>query len=124
LRVPTEAGAGGGQHRNVTDSAVQLTHKPTGLQVRSESERSQKLNKLAALTLLRARLAAASRQARLSQRNAARRRQLRSGMRGDKRRTIAVQRGVVVHHITGKSVSSRLYLRGHIDALHPDPPRG
>lgn len=44
----------GGQHVNVTDSAVRLTHLPTGIVVKSQKERSQYLNKLDCLTKLRA----------------------------------------------------------------------
>jgi hypothetical protein len=41
-------------------------------------------------------------------------------MRGDKRRTIAIQRGQVTDHKTGRRMSSRRYLRGFIEELHPE----
>lgn len=50
------AGGPGGQHQNVTDSAVRLVHRPTGLTVTSRAQRSQYLNKLDALRRLRVKL--------------------------------------------------------------------
>ena len=106
------ASGAGGQQVNKTDSAVQLTHRPTGLMVRVETERSQHQNRATALALLRARLWQAEREARDAARASDRRTQVGSGMRGDKRRTIAVQRGTVVDHVNGRSWNLRDYLRG------------
>lgn len=107
----------GGQHRNTTDSAVQLVHIPSGLSVRAEGERSQPQNKATALRLLYARLAAEQHNGRIAERNDARRVQVGSGMRGDKVRTIAIQRDEVVDHHTNKRMSAKAYLRGAIDNL-------
>jgi peptide chain release factor 1 len=102
----------GGQKRNKTASVVLLTHKPSGVQVRCESTRSQSHNRALALALLRARLWAAA-QGRLDEARAEdRRRQVGSGMRGDKRRTIRVQDDTVVDHRTGRRWSFREYVRG------------
>jgi peptide chain release factor 1 len=102
----------GGQHRNRTESAVQLTHQPTGLTVRCESERSQHQNRATALSLLRARLWQEE-QIRLGrEREASRRSQVGSGMRGDKRRTIRVQDGAVHDHVTGRTWVYTDYVRG------------
>lgn len=109
----------GGQHRNTTDSAVQLTHKPTGIQVRVESERSQHQNRETAKALLRAQLLESEQERKRGKRNSKRRSQVGSGMRGDKRRTIALQRGKVTDHETGKSMDAKSYLRGDVRKLWP-----
>jgi len=133
LPVPTEAevrveardlkwsiarGSGaGGQHRNVTASAVQVVHVPTGIMAKSESERSQHQNKRTALALLRARLLEAEEKKSSSSRNRTRKSQVGSGMRGDKIRTVALQRNQVTDHRTGKRMPANLYMQGRIDKL-------
>ena len=102
----------GGQHLQKTDSAVQLTHLPTGIQVRCEGERSQRQNRTAALDALRDRLAGIERDRAAEQRAAERRGQVGSGMRGDKRRTIRVQDDTVTDHVTGRVWRYRDYVRG------------
>lgn len=111
--VRTCRGSGaGGQNRNMTDSAVQITHRPTGLMVRMETERSQRQNLENAKALIRARLWAAEKHAKVEERNRLRQEQVGSGMRGDKRRTIRVQDGQVNDHLDGRHWKLKEYLRG------------
>lgn len=102
----------GGQKRNKTDSTVLLTHTPTGLQVRCETSRSQHYNRVTALAMLRARLLADQRSRERTARETDRRSQVGSGMRGDKRRTIRCQDGIVTDHVTGRRWELKSYLRG------------
>jgi len=118
LEWKTTRGSGpGGQHRNTTDSAVQLTHKPTGISVRAEGERSQHQNKRVALSILESRIAGQQREQELAGRAADRKQQVGCGARGDKRRTIALQRGRVVDHVLGAKMQAKAYLRGELDRL-------
>ncbi|HXT99717.1 MAG TPA: peptide chain release factor-like protein, partial [Polyangia bacterium] len=103
----------GGQTRNKTACTVLLTHRPTGLQVRCETTRSQHHNRIDALALLRAKLWAREHERVHAARAQERRDQLGSGMRGDKRRTIRCQDGTVVDHVTGRRWELRQYLRGN-----------
>ncbi len=113
----TRGSGKGGQHRQKNDTCAVLLHRPTGIQVRVDGGRSQHLNRQTALALLRARLEAAEDDRRGRARNDERRRQLGSGMRGDKRRTIALQRDVVTDHGTGKSMRAKAYLAGKLREL-------
>lgn len=118
LEWSTMRGSGaGGQHRNVTDSAVRVVHKPTGMSVRCEAERSQAQNKETALTLLRSRLAEQARSVDVKNREASRRSQVGSGMRGDKVRTYRWQDDSVVDERTGRRASLKNVMRGDLSAL-------
>lgn len=113
VEVKTTRGSGaGGQHRNKTDTAVVLTHRPSGITVRCENERSQDQNRRLAFAVLRARLWEREQSRLEGDRARLRRRQVGSGMRGDKRRTIRTQDGVVTDHVLGKRWDLKRYLRG------------
>lgn len=107
----------GGQHRNKRDTAIQLRHKPTGIMVRCEAERSQHANRQTARAMLAARLEQAEADRRVDGRNATRRAQVGTGMRADKVRTIALQRDQVTDHRLGRRMSAKRYLKGELDKL-------
>lgn len=118
LEITTCRGSGpGGQHRNVTDSAVQVKHKPTGMIVRCETERSQQQNKESALALLTARLKAQHDAKATGSVVNDRRKQIGSGERSDKVRTVQMQNGQVVNHITGRKASVERYLKGDLSCV-------
>lgn len=113
----TKGSGPGGQHRNKTDSAVMLKHKPTGIVVRAENGKSQYINRQTAMSILRARLKDQQLNESKNQRAADRKTQVGSGMRGDKVRTIQVRNGVVVDHRTGKRMSYERYAKGYLAEL-------
>lgn len=113
LEIKTCRGSGaGGQHRNVTDSAVIVTHKPSNMSVRCESERSQTQNKATAIALLRSRLWEQANSAKTGREAQSRKEQVGCGARGDKRRTIRYQDGTVIDHVLNKTWRLKDYLRG------------
>jgi peptide chain release factor 1 len=94
----------GGQHMQKNATAVRLTHKPTGLVVSCESERSQSQNKERAMSVLRARLYEMEQERRQSERGEARRLQVGTAERSEKIRTYNYPQNRVTDHRIGLSI--------------------
>ena len=119
LRVDTfRASGAGGQHINKTDSAIRITHLPTGLVVECQDERSQHKNRARAMSVLAARLAQLEEDKRRAEEANTRRSLLSTGDRSDRIRTYNYPQGRVTDH----RINLTLYrlnevMEGDLDAL-------
>ena len=109
----------GGQSVNTTDSAVRITHRPTGIVVSCQDEKSQLQNKTKALRVLRARLYQAQMADQVGERASVRRSQVGTGDRSEKIRTYNFKENRVTDHRVGLTVHSLPnVLDGDLEVLH------
>src|SRR5207249_2664771 len=108
----------GGQSVNTTDSAVRITHLPTGLVVTCQDEKSQLQNKEKALRILRSRLLQAERERQAEELSSTRRDQVKSGGRSEKIRTYNFKEKRVTDHRIGLTLHSLdQVLAGQLDPI-------
>jgi peptide chain release factor 1 len=119
LRVDVFRSSGpGGQSVNTTDSAVRITHLPTGLVVQCQDEKSQHKNKARALKILRARLLEAEQERKAAERASDRRAQVGTGERSERIRTYNFPQSRITDHRAGVTLHRLEYaLEGDLDEL-------
>ncbi len=119
LEITTcRASGAGGQHVNKTDSAIRIVHKPTGIAVECQEERSQLKNKDKAMTRLRTALYDMQRQALDKERAADRKSQVGSGDRSERIRTYNFPQGRVTDHRINKTIYQLAdFMEGRMDEM-------
>jgi peptide chain release factor 1 len=119
LRIDTYRASGaGGQHINKTDSAVRITHLPTGLVVECQDDRSQHKNKASALKVLAARLKDAQLRAQQTKEAATRKSLIGSGDRSERIRTYNFPQGRMTDHRINLTLYKLDYIMdGDLDEL-------
>jgi len=119
IRIDTfRASGAGGQHVNRTDSAIRITHEPTGLVVSCQDEKSQHKNKDKAMKVLKSRLYELETSKQEDEISSARKSQVGSGDRSEKIRTYNFpQNRVTDHRITGRNFNIETILDGSFDDM-------
>lgn len=119
LRIDTFRSSGkGGQHVNKTDSAIRITHKPTGIVVECQDERSQYKNKDKAMKVLKARLLDLKRNEEKSKLDENRKHQVGSGDRSERIRTYNYPQNRVTDHRANVNIQRLDYImNGNLDIL-------
>jgi peptide chain release factor 1 len=122
IRIDTYAASGpGGQHVNKTESAIRITHFPTGIVVTCQDEKSQHKNKEKALKVLKARLYEHERSKREESIAQNRRAQVGSGERSEKIRTYNFpQSRVTDHRVSGRNFNIGFVIDGDLEELVAD----
>ncbi len=119
LKIETfRAGGPGGQHVNMTDSAVRITHLPTGIVVTCQDERSQHKNKAKAMRILKARLLDMQRKQKEQELGRVRRSYIGTGDRSEKIRTYNFPQNRVTDHRIGLTIYNlEAVLEGDLDLI-------
>lgn len=119
LRIDTyRSGGAGGQHVNRTDSAVRITHIPTGVVVACQDERSQHKNRAKAMKILQSRLLASQMEQQHQERSEKRKEQVGTGERAEKVRTYNFPQNRITDHqvdVTLKNLD--VAIKGEIDPI-------